>query len=241
MKVSVVTTLYNYERYILSCIDSFMMQDFSDSEIVIVDDASTDMSAELIDENFGTNDRVRLIRLDSNQGYSHAKNIGVKAARGEYLVMLDADDMLMPKGISNRYDKIIQGYDMVHGPAMDLYGEKTRMSKLWGQWMKSKKDASCYRLVHAQGVMVRRDVHERVGLYDESMRCKSDREMWARVFNHGLKIGWVEDPVSIYRIHPKQMHKSKEKLRINERLQKEALEKIKRRKKDLSDVEILTS
>lgn len=242
MKVSVVTTLYNYGRYITECIQSFIEQDFphDDCEMVIVDDASTDNGPKLVQYHADSWHNIKYIRFDKNRGYSAAKNAGIKYAQGEYLVMLDADDRLTKGGISARYDKIVEGYDLVHGPALDLRGGKLKRSKLWKQWMNSKKDASCYKLIHAQGVMVRRDVHKRVGLYDEEMRCKSDREMWARVMNHGLKIGWVDEDVSIYRIHDKQMHKSKEKLKRNQALQKDALQRIKRRKNDLSDVEMLT-
>ena len=63
--------------------------------------------------------------------------------------------------------------------------------------------------------------------------------MFARIYNHRFKIGTVSEPVVLYRRHKKQMHRSKEKLLINNKLQKEVLKKIKKRKKDLSDLEML--
>lgn len=240
MKVSVITTLYNYRSYIADAIKSFLKQSLQDSEMIIVDDASTDFPMDVIQPFIS--ERVKYVRLENNKGYSHAKNVGISMSDSEILVMLDADDMLTDTSLERRYKKIMDGYDLVHGPALDLkVGDTSSMpvSSLWTKWLKSKKDANCYKYIHAQTVMIRKDVHRKIGLYDESLRFKSDREMWARVMSHNLKVGWVDEPVSIYRIHSKQMHKSKEKARINDVLQAEVLTKIARRSKDLSDVIML--
>ena len=87
--------------------------------------------------------------------------------------------------------------------------------------------------------MLKRQIHREIGLYDEAMWCKSDREMFARIFNHGYKIGTVKKPVVLYRCHTKQMHKSERKLRYNVQLQKECKAAIQKRKTDLSGLEML--
>ena len=87
--------------------------------------------------------------------------------------------------------------------------------------------------------MLRKDIHRKVGLYDESLRSKSDREMWARILNHNFKMSYVDDYVSLYRRHNKQMHRSPEKLKINDKLQKKVLKLIEKRRKDLSGLEML--
>lgn len=235
--VTVVTTLFNYEGYIEDCIKSFLNQKLNglSAEMVIVDDASTDKSHEKVKPYL---DRVNYIRLHKNMGYSYAKNVGIKTSRSDVLVMLDADDMLTSTSLFDRYQRIIDNFDFVHGPVLDLRGDKLVRSKLWEKWIKSKKDSPCYKFVHAQSVMLKKSIHKDIGLYDEGLRSKSDREMWARIFNrpNQFRVGWVDTDVAIYRNHSKQMHKSKEKLRINDRLQKEVLKKIDRRSTDLSDV-----
>jgi glycosyltransferase involved in cell wall biosynthesis len=240
-KVSVITTLYNYRDYIVDCIESFLTQDFKDSEMIIVDDNSTDKPYPSIKKYIS--DRVKYIKLDKNKGYSHAKNVGIKAADSDVLVMLDADDMNVKNGISLRYQKIQEGFDFVHGPVLDFTvkrGEtRTKESRLWPKWKKSKQNASCYKLVHAQSAMLRKDIHKKIGLYDESLRSKSDREMFARIFFHNFKTTYVEDYVSLYRRHNRQMHRSPEKLRINNKLQKHVLALIEKRKTNLSGVEML--
>ena len=74
--------------------------------------------------------------------------------------------------------------------------------------------------------MLKKNIHRKIGLYDESLRSKSDREMWARILNHGYKMSYVEDYVSLYRRHNKQMHRSPEKLKINDKLQNHVLRLI---------------
>jgi len=233
MRVTVVTTLYNYKRYIGPAIKSFLSQDIKDSEMIVVDDSSTDNPYSVI-RKFKT-DRLKYIKLDENRGYSYAKNIGIKNATSEVLVMLDADDMLTENSLSIRLKKIEMGYDFVHGPVIDLSKGALSESRMTKKWKKTKNP----KYVHAQGVMLLKDIHRKIGLYDESLRSKSDREMFYRVFNHGFKTGWVNDHVAIYRKHGKQMHKSKAKLLINDKLQKIVKAKIEKRKTDLSGLELL--
>jgi len=232
-KVSVVVTLYNYKKYIVDCINSFIKQDFNDSEMVIVDDASTDNPQDVIKPFLS--DRIRYILLDENQGYSHAKNVGIKATKSEILVMLDADDMLTFNSITKRYEKMLEGFDFVHGPALDLKRGNLSKSRMWNDWKKKR----IFKYVHAQSIMLKKDIHRKIGLYDEELRSKSDREMFARIFHHGFATSFVKSTVAIYRHHPKQMHRSKEKLRINEKLQRQVLKKINKRKHDLSGLEML--
>lgn len=237
-QISVITTLYNYCDYIGDAIKSFMAQNFLNSEMIIVDDCSSDNPERVINANLS--DRVRYVRLKENHGYSYAKNVGIEMSRSEALVMLDADDMLTPESLSSRFKKLSSGFDFVHGPALDLKNGHFSLSGQWKKWQKCKSGVDCYRYVHAQGVMLSKDIHRKIGLYDETLRSKSDREMWARIFNHGFRIGSVSEPVSIYRQHSKQMSRSKAKLAINDALQQKVLATIARRKTDLSDVRKLT-
>lgn len=234
MKVSVITTLYNYHQYIGECIESFLAQDFEDSELVIVDDQSTDNPREVI-QKYPSN-RVRYILLKEKANYSVAKNVGIKNSRSEVLVMLDADDMLTPNGITSRYIKLMEGFDIVHGPCLILKenGKKIRGS-IWKTYLRTKDP----RAIHAQTVMLRKDIHRKIGLYDATMWNSSDREMWIRIYNHGFKVGLVHEDVSIYRMHSKQMHRSKKKMAILDEALRHVEEISERRKTDLSDLEML--
>lgn len=229
--ISVITTLFNYRNYIEECIESFLSQKNLkvESEMIIIDDGSTDHPYEIIKKYISN--KIIYIQHEKNKGYSAAKNTGIINSKGQYLVMLDADDMLTPDSLSKRYNKIIQGFDLVHGPALDLCNKKTNISPLWNKYRASK--TINFKFIHAQSVMLKKEIHSKIGLYDETMRYKSDREMWARIINHNFKIGTVDTPVAIYRIHELQMHKSKQKLAINKQLEQALFEKIEKRKTNL--------
>ncbi len=231
--ISIITTLYNYEKYIADCIKSVLDQNYPNVEMIIVDDCSKDKSYYIA--NKFHSEKVRVIKLNKNRGYSVAKNVGIKASKAEILVMLDADDMLTQNSIVDRYNKLNQGYDLVHGPVLDLKNRRLGTSRLKKLWLTTKN----VKYIHAQGVMLRKGIHRKIGLYDEDMWCKSDREMFYRIYNHGFRIGWVNGFVAIYRKHSKQMSKSKAKLKANDKLQKIVQKKIKRRKTDLSDLKML--
>jgi len=233
MIISVITTLYNYGKYIKDTIKSFLKQDFDDSEMIIVDDASTDNPEKVISKYIC--DKIRYIKLEKNMGYSYAKNVGIKNAKADIIVMLDADDMLTKHSLSIRYKKINKGYDFVHGPVLDLINGHLSASKMWGRWLSDQSHIN----VHAQGVMLKKDIHKKIGLYDENMRCKSDREMFARIFNYKFNIGCVKEYVAIYRSHAKQMHRSKNKLKNNKKLTEILFQTIELRKKDLSGLPFL--
>lgn len=92
-KVSVIVPVYNVEAYLSSCLVSCMQQTLKDIEIICVNDGSTDHSLEIIKAFQKEDPRIRIIDKE-NGGLSSARNAGIKAARGEWLVFLDSDDML---------------------------------------------------------------------------------------------------------------------------------------------------
>ena len=106
--ISVVIPLYNKEKIIDRTLRSVLSQDYDDYEIVIVDDGSTDNSVEIVKNLLNLQnlrDKVRLIS-QKNSGPSKARNFGVKNARGEWIVFLDADDELMEHALSNMMSEV---------------------------------------------------------------------------------------------------------------------------------------
>lgn len=233
-KVSVITTLYNYAHYIGACIESFLNQDFIDSELVIIDDCSTDNPNRVLSEY--TDPRIRYRRLSSKANYTFAKNEGIRNARAGTLVLLDADDMLTKNGISTRFEKLQQGFDFVHGPCLELRKGLLSRDPAWKKWLENNIST----WVHAQAVMYRKSIHSKIGLYDTALWASSDREMFNRIFDAGYKIGTVDKDVAIYRIHPQQMHRSSKKQGDKPRL-KELIKqvRVKRRAGDYSGLEML--
>ncbi|MEP0213205.1 MAG: glycosyltransferase family 2 protein, partial [Cellulophaga sp.] len=90
--VSIIIPTYNRQLTIRRAIDSVLSQSYSNIEIIVVDDCSNDKTY-LIMENFKSDDRVQYIRLDKNVGGGGARNLGIKASKGEYIAFQDSDDV----------------------------------------------------------------------------------------------------------------------------------------------------
>lgn len=103
-KVSVIVPVYNSERYLAKCIESLLIQKYSNIEILLINDGSTDMSGAICDNYSQKDVRIRVIH-QKNMGVAAARNAGIKNAIGIYMCFVDADDWLPPNSI----------YDMVKG------------------------------------------------------------------------------------------------------------------------------
>ena len=90
-KVTIIVPVYNVEKFIGKCIDSLLAQTYINLEIILVDDGSTDKSGVICDDYHHRDTRIRVIHKQ-NGGLSSARNVGIKAATGDYLSFVDSDD-----------------------------------------------------------------------------------------------------------------------------------------------------
>lgn len=94
-KVSVIIPVYNVEKYLKQCLDSILDQSLEETELICVDDGSTDSSADILDEYAKFDRRIHIIHKE-NAGYGHTMNMGINAARGEYIAIVESDDWIQP-------------------------------------------------------------------------------------------------------------------------------------------------
>ena len=121
MKVSIIIPVYNKAQYISNCLESLLKQDFDGFEIIAVDDGSTDDSGRICDDKAAYDSRIRVIHTE-NGGVTAARRKGVEQATGEYIMFVDADDMLLPNAIRALYNAIeSNGADEVIGTYKDQY------------------------------------------------------------------------------------------------------------------------
>ena len=249
--VSIIVPLYNYAHYLSDLVDSVVSQEHKEWEMIIVDDNSKDDPLSMLKKypEF-TGGKILYHRLHKNFGYSKAKNEGIIRSKGEYIVVIDADDMLFsPHSISLRVKccRDSQG-KWVHAKAYEFSDRKPykikwkrrKFIKRFEQMNKSGDFKKIYECIHSQTVMVNRSVYEKVGLYEESMRSMSDKEMWARIYHSFGKPAYINEFVALYRIHRNQMHKSSDKIKKLPALKKRLETLIKKRKAgDFSGVRVL--
>ena len=112
MLVSVIVPVYNIEKYISPCIDSILMQDYQQLEIILVDDGSTDKSGEICDEYATRDNRIKVYHIE-NSGLSGARNYGTEQATGEFIYYLDGDDCFTEGAVSSSVAKVQGNVDVV--------------------------------------------------------------------------------------------------------------------------------
>ena len=95
--ISVIIPLYNARDLVGYTVDSLLNQTKKELEILLVDDCSTDGSAEYVEQRYAGDDRVRVIRQPKNGGPGVARNTGIEQARGEYIAFCDSDDQIKPE------------------------------------------------------------------------------------------------------------------------------------------------
>lgn len=103
--ISVIVPIYNTEKYLVECIESIREQTYSNIEIILVDDGSTDASIEICDEFSKKDSRVRVFHKE-NEGSAVAKNFGIQQSKGEYIILVDSDDTVSDKMIEVLYTHI---------------------------------------------------------------------------------------------------------------------------------------
>ncbi|WP_223502776.1 glycosyltransferase family 2 protein [Pseudomonas sp. BF-R-24] len=103
---SIILPTFNVDKYIARCINSCLEQEFSDFEIIVVDDCGNDQSIEIADTFKARDSRVRVLYNQCNKGTFLARKMGVEAARGKYIVFLDPDDCLKSRALSRLHEQV---------------------------------------------------------------------------------------------------------------------------------------
>lgn len=101
-KVSIIVPVYNGEQYLSTCLDSILAQTLEDIEVICVDDGSSDQSPAILDDYTKRDSRMRVIHKD-NRGYGHSMNVGIDAASGEYIGIVESDDCILPNMYETLY------------------------------------------------------------------------------------------------------------------------------------------
>lgn len=100
--VSIIIPSYNASKFIRETITSVRQQSYQNWEMIVVDDYSSDDTCKIIEQECGEDFRIKLIKLDMNKGPAHARNVGIKNARGKYLAFIDADDTWLPEKLQKQ-------------------------------------------------------------------------------------------------------------------------------------------
>jgi len=194
-KVSVVVPIFNSERTLTRAIDSVFGQTFSDWEIILVDDGSTDRSADLIAQT--KLDRVTHIRHAQNRGAAPARNSGIAAARGQWIAFLDSDDVWKPDKLKRQIAALeTHGDPNVMGCATGYSLHKSGRDLIVSLRMAANqfRDQILYGCTISPGttLLVNRSVFDKVGMFDSALRKLEDWD-WLLRFAERYDLLFVPD------------------------------------------------
>ncbi len=198
--VSIIVATYNYGRYLAGALDSALAQTFTDFEVVVVDDGSTDETAEVI-LPYLADARVRYYRT-ANRGQPAAKNFGIRSARGPLIAFLDADDLWLPAKLQRQMALLRSD------PGLGVVYTRRLLIDPDGRQLDGPQPA-LYRglvleavflrnIICFSSTLVRRAVFAEAGYFDEDLPLAIDYDLWLRVAR-AYRFDYVDEPLVKYR------------------------------------------
>ena len=206
--VSVVIPVYNGKKYLAQAIESVLAQTHRDLELLVVDDGSTDRSAEIIRTYLGRDPRVRCLSQE-NRGVAAAGNRGLQEARAEWVARLDADDVFLPGKLERQVDFLRRN------PAAKIVGTLACFINHAGRPLGLVgtegpfTPAEFYRLVRENrpiyfvnsSTLMHRETVLALGGYREPFAPAEDVDLWIRMAEQGHLMLKVPEPLLLYRLH----------------------------------------
>jgi glycosyltransferase involved in cell wall biosynthesis len=218
--VSVVLATYNYGRYLAGALESALAQTMPDFEIIIIDDGSTDNTKE-VTTSYLSDPRVTYHRTD-HRGQPAAKNVGIRQARAPLVAFLDADDLWLPSKLEKQLPLFAAD------PALGVvHSRRTLMDEQGRPLQFSQPDLPRGRVLPQlfrqnficfSSAVVRRQVFDRVGMFDESLALAIDYDLWLRAAKH-YPFDYVDEPLVKYRTgHASLSRRTEERLKTAVRI-----------------------
>jgi glycosyltransferase involved in cell wall biosynthesis len=212
-------TVYKGLPYLKEAIDSVLSQTFRDFEFLIINDASPDGSAALIESY--TDPRIRLLHNEKNLGQTNSMNRGLREARGRLIARLDHDDVCLPDRLAKQAAVFERDPDLV---VLGSWGHRIDGdSRRIGIYRERSADYGIYLanllltrcpILHSS-VMFRRDVVLANGGYDASFNAAEDYELWSRLASRALRGFVLQEPLVMVRSHSAQQSASKTAIQLD--------------------------
>lgn len=214
--ISVITTVLNGQLYLPTAIDSILNQSFSDFEYFIIDDGSTDDTMQIIKKYAAMDARIVPIFNEKNLGQSRSRNKAIELANGEFIAIMDADDISLPSRLETqvRYLQAHPTVGLVGGLALEINSKVQSFGKIRGE---IRSEAECFwaeisrvasSVIHPT-VMVRKSIMDTHQLrYNPKTLYAQDKELWSRLL---LVSEGVVLPKCLlqYRVHDNSISSSK--------------------------------
>ncbi|MBE9143988.1 glycosyltransferase [Planktothrix mougeotii] len=221
-RISVIIPVYNGDRYMSQAIDSVLSQTYSSYEIIIVDDGSTDNTHQIIQHYIEKYQNQSLIRyiFQPNQGVAAARNRGIQEARGEFIALLDQDDMFWPEKLAHQVACFQANPDVaIVNSGWRLIDENNnRISDIepWHNLPNLTLETWVTRTpILPSALMFRRDTWQKIGGFDSRFNGVDDVDFIWRLALRGYSAIWLTEITVNYRQHQETVSNTKAKERAN--------------------------
>lgn len=198
--VSVVCLCYNHARFLREALDSVLAQTYTNVEVIVVDDCSTDGSVSIIQEYVAKHPHIRFISTGQNRGNTTAFNMGWRTSSGAYIIDFATDDALLPDRVAQQvaaFEKLDQTYGIVYTDAVYINDNSTPIGYHYKRRQNGELDAYAPSgdvfadllrryIICPPTMMVRRQVFDTLGGYDETLAYE-DFDFWvrsSRIYNY---------------------------------------------------------
>jgi glycosyltransferase involved in cell wall biosynthesis len=209
--ISVIITTYNRENLVLRALKSVLNQTFKYFEVLLVDDGSTDNTHQAIKEIQKEDKRVVYI-YQENKGWPSALNTGLSNTQGRYIAFLDSDDEWLPEKLEKQISFLEnnKSFDGVTCYGNIILDDKEKI-KLGVLKQSDDYNNQLKKLINGDfrsipsSLLLKKEIFEKVGYYDEFLKLSTDADMMIRIFKAGFKIGVIKEVLFNYYIHKQNL------------------------------------
>ncbi len=201
--VSIIIPAYNAEKYIKEALDSAIAQTYPNIEVIVVDDGSKDGTKKILEPYISTGKIVYVYQ--ENKGLAASRNAGIKKSKGAYIAFLDADDLFLSDKVGEQVRALEQNPEFGVCYSDLLHFRETEPRKFYHHRYHYPSGDIFGELLHRQfinplAVMAHRDVFEKYGMFDESLRRSEDWDLWLRWAHADVKFLYLDKPLAHYRV-----------------------------------------
>lgn len=221
-KISVIIPSYNCEKYISESVNSALKQAYPEFEILIIDDGSIDNTGKIAKEYANKNPNKIKYFYQHNQGVSAARNKGIELSKGDYIAFLDGDDIWVPEKLEKsvqflekyNFDWIATSFIRITkagDKAMRRLPKDSYIPNEEANEIHQLKNGISYypdSLIHTSTIVAKKMCFKKAGLFAEDLLIGEDTDLFLRFEETGLRGGYLDEPLSIYRYNSNGMMKS---------------------------------
>lgn len=206
--ISVIMSVYNGETYLHEAIDSVINQTFSDWELIVINDCSTDSTEKILREYEEKDGRIRVFTNEINLRLPKSLNKALSYAEGRYTARMDADDICLPTRLEQQFAFMEANPDVALSSCRFMT-MKNGVVASGGCGGRCDNDSICAQLLVTNpilhpGVIAKTEIMQKLK-YDETLTCTEDLELWTRFAQLGYTMEILPAYLMIYRLHDKQI------------------------------------